>query len=145
MNPFGITERKYRKSDYQFVIGLIEKTIRKYLEKYYTWDAERIRKSVTGEHEKHTTILMMGNKRIGFYEARPEGKTLDITRIFLIPACQGKGIGTWYLKHFETLGYKKIELRVWANNPARFLYRKLGFKTVKKKDHKFHMEKIIRK
>lgn len=143
-NPFGITERKYKKSDYQFVIKLIEKTIRKYLEKYYPWDLKRLKRSVTGEHEKYTKILMIGKKRIGFYEARQEGKTLDITRLFLIPAYQHKGIGTWYLKHFQSLGYRKITLRVWANNPARFLYRKLGFKTVKKKDHKFHMEKILK-
>ena len=143
MNPFGITERKCRKSDYPFMENLIESTIKKYVEKYYPFDREHIRTTFARDM-KYITILMKGGKRIGLYEVKPKGKTLDLGRLFLIPAYQGKGIGTWYLKHFETLGYKKLELRVWANNPARFLYRRLGYKTIKKKEHRFHMEKILK-
>lgn len=89
-------------------------------------------------------ILLEGKKRIGFYQLTPRGKELDITKIFLSPSSQGKGIGSQLMKKFEVLGCKKITLRVWDNNPALKFYKKLGYKITKKENHKIHMEKNLR-
>jgi ribosomal protein S18 acetylase RimI-like enzyme len=88
-------------------------------------------------------MLVKGKKRIGFYQLTPNGKTLEITRIFLTPSYQGKGIGTWYMRYFETLGYNHLFLEVWDNNPACLFYKKLGYKKIKNKNHKILMEKRL--
>lgn len=142
-NPFGIKERPCRESDFKFFANLIEKTLRKYVEVYFPFNREHIKEGFY-KGFKEVVVLMKGKRRVGIYQLKKHGKnTLEITRIFFIPSYHRKGIGTWYMKHFETLGYKKLILQVWDNNPARFLYKKLGYKTVKKKNHKIHMEKVL--
>jgi GNAT superfamily N-acetyltransferase len=143
-NPFGITKRHCKVSDFKFFANLIEKTLRKYIEAYFPFDKNHVKQGFY-EGFKKIIILMKGKRRIGLYQiTEHNSNTLEITRIFLIPSYQKKGIGTWHMKHFETLGYNKIILEVWDNNPAQFLYKKLGYKTVKKKNHKIHMEKILK-
>lgn len=142
-NPFGITERSCKKSDFEFFSNLIEKTLRKYVEAYLPFNKEHVKQGFYKGFEK-IIILMKGKRRIGLYQLEEHDKnTLEITRIFLMPVYHGKGIGTWYMRYFETLGYKKIILEVWDNNPARYLYKKLDYKVVKRKKHKIHMEKIL--
>ena len=142
MNRLGIKERKANKKDKRFFVNLMAKTIMPLIQEFYECNrkiiADRFDQSYKG-----TIILTKGKIRIGFYQLNPKGKTLDITRIFISPRYQDKGIGTYYLKRFEALGYKKIELRVWENNPAQRLYKRLGYKRVGKSRHKIHMEKVL--
>lgn len=144
MNPFKITERKFRDSDYAFFRDVIKKTMYDIISKYKTFNSKHFKESFE-KTKKEMRLLVKGKSRVGFYLLRPEGKKLDITRIYITPRYQGKGIGTYYMKHFETLGYKRLTLEVWDNNPAKHLYRKLGYKTVKKHNHKIVMEKIIKR
>lgn len=90
------------------------------------------------------TILIKGQKRIGFYQLTEIDKQIDITKLFLSPKYQSKGIGGFLMRHFETLGYKEIMLQVWDNNPAYNFFKKLGYETTAKKNHKYHMRKLIR-
>jgi len=143
--PFTITERPCRESDFRFFAGLVEKTLKRYVEVYFPFDRSHVKKGFY-KGLKKIVVLTEGKRRIGIYQLTRKGKnTLEITRIYLIPSCQRKGIGTHYMKRFENLGCRKIILEVWDNNPARFFYRKLGYRTVKKKNHKLHMEKVIRR
>jgi ribosomal protein S18 acetylase RimI-like enzyme len=145
MKSNTITERPCRESDFRFFAGLVEKTLKKYVEVYFPFDRSHVKKGFY-KGLKKIVVLMKGKRRIGIYQVEKKGKgTLEIVRIFLMPAYQGKGIGTHYMKRFEALGCKKIILEVWDNNPACLFYRKLGYKTVKKKGHKVHMEKVIKK
>jgi len=141
-NPFGLKERTCKKSDFTFFRNLISRTLRKYVEEYAEFDFSHVRNSFKKTFSE-VKILMKGNKRIGLYQIRPKGKKLEIVRIFLTPSYQKKKIGLWYMKHFETLGYKTLELEVWGNNPARFFYKKLGYKKVKQKNHKILMQKKL--
>ena len=141
--PFGIKERKCKKSDYRFVRGLIRKTLYPYVTQYYPFDMGHVRESFN-ERMSEIRILMKGKRRIGFYQLSPRGKRLEVTRIYLTPRYQGKGIGTFYMRYFETLGFDVLFLVVLDNNPARLLYKKLGYKVVAEKKHRFRMEKRLK-
>jgi len=89
---------------------------------------------------------MKGKGRIGFYQILEDPEIEDalyIRMIFLSPSYQGKGIGNFLMESFEKLGYKKLRLLVWDNNPSLNFYKKLGYKVVAKNNHKYTMEKTI--
>ena len=140
---FDSTERKARQSDYRFFRDLVKNSLFHYIIQYGPFNFRYLRESFRRTKED-IRILMRGKRRIGLYQLTPKGASLEITRIFLAPSYRGKGIGTWYLRHFENLGYSRLTLQVWENNPARHIYKNLGYKTIAIKDHKLHMEKLIK-
>ena len=143
---FGIKEKCCKKKDYQFCYNLIRKTLFPYVSKF----VKPSKKQFDADFKKRyfqIKILMKGKRRIGLYhisEDEFEKNTLYVVRIFLSPKYQGKGIGNSLMTSFETLGFRKIKLHVWENNPAVRFYKKLGYKVIAKKDHKYLMEKVIK-
>ena len=144
-NPFGITLRRCSKKDYAFVYGLTKKLLFPHIPKYAKVSKRNFDEEFDKKY-KEITILMKGKKRIGFYHISPdiyEKNALYLSRIFVLHSYQKKKIGFFLMKHFEKLGYGKIRLQVWHDNPAFHFYRKLGYKIVSKKRGKYLMEKSI--
>lgn len=81
------------------------------------------------------------------FQLTERNKRLAITGLFLSKTYQGKGIAKYLMNYFEDLAkknnYSEIELLVWDNNPAKDFYKKLGYKTESKKEHKYLMVKAI--
>ncbi|MFC1655537.1 GNAT family N-acetyltransferase [Patescibacteria group bacterium] len=140
-NPFGITTKRCQKKDYDFVYKLLKQTLFHFIAEYFPIDKKMFDDTFANKY-KEMTILMKGKRRIGLYSITSLKNTLDIDRLFITPTYQNKGIGKFLMEYFETLGYKKITLQVWDNNPAYHFYKKLGYKVAKKKGHKYIMEKI---
>ena len=86
---------------------------------------------------------MKGSRRIGYYQLTEKNDCLEITKIFLSRTYQKRGIGRYLMESFEMLGYRDLILQVWENNPAYHFYKQLGYRKIKKKNHKIHMEKIL--
>tara|TARA_Y100000310_G_scaffold183659_1_gene183789 strand:- start:549 stop:992 length:444 start_codon:yes stop_codon:yes gene_type:complete len=147
MKELGIITRKCKKSDYSFVFNLVKKTLWPYISRYIKPKKDKFDQGFFEDYRglgyKHITILMKGRRRIGFYQITPENNLLYIRRIFLSPAYQGKGIGKKFMDYFETLGYNKLKLKVWENNPAQRFYKKLGYIIINKKEHRLEMEKRL--
>lgn len=138
-----ITERKCNHDkDYDFVYETTKETLYPYISKFLNPTKERFTEKFEKDW-KHMIILIHDNKKIGFYQLNPEKDVLEIVKIFFIPEYQKKGLGTLFMKRFENMGYKKITLEVWENNPAVNFYKKLGYKPVKTTAHKIHMEKEL--
>ena len=148
MKELGIITRKCKKSDHSFVFNLVKKTLWPYISKYIKPRKDKFDQGFFDDFRglgyKHIIILMKGKRRIGFYQITPKKDCLDIRRIFLSPAYQGKGIGKKFMYYFENLGYSKLRLRVWENNPARIFYGKLGYIIINKKEHRLEMEKKLK-
>ncbi|MBW2966878.1 GNAT family N-acetyltransferase [Candidatus Woesearchaeota archaeon] len=145
-NPFGITERKARAGDEDFFCSLVEETLKDIISAHTEFKPEVVRERF------HTSpdlmIMMKGKRRIGMYQLGFTDDSLGVHRFFLSPAYQRRGIGTWYMQHFEDMarsqGLDRMSLEVWDNNPARFLYKKLGYKRVGvSRPHKWKMEKKL--
>ena len=137
-----IWERACRETDYRFFMDLIVKTLKPYVEEYQKFDHEYVRDSFR-QTWPQMKMIMSGSRRIGFYQIEGHEDTLMVKRIFLSPAYQKKGIGKRIMKEFENLGYKRIRLEVWDNNPAVDFYKNLGYKVKKKEGHKVHMERSL--
>ncbi len=142
-NPFGIITRKCNKEDYSFVYSLTRKMLFPYVPKYAMVGKAEFDEIFYKNYRK-IVILIIAKKRIGFYHISPdiyEKGALYVSRIFISPDYQGKKIGHFLMKYFETLGYNKIKLQVWRSNPAFHFYLKMGYKIASKIGRKYLMEK----
>ena len=138
-----IKTRNCNLNDYGFVISLVRETIFPLVSKYYQVD-ENIYKERFKTDYKERKILETNGKPIGFYQIEQNNDELEIKGLFLIQEYRNKGIGKYLMEEFEKInGIKSLVLKVWDNNKAVEFYKKLGYKTIEEKDHKFLMKKII--
>ncbi len=144
-NPFGLTERKARYSDFAFFYRITKETLFPIIAEVTEVNRSRaFTKDNWDKNWKHIKILQKGNRRIGYYALVDKGGgTGYILKLFLSPAYQGKGIGTFLLKDFERRGFKRLELSVWKNNPAVRLYKRLGYKVFKTTKTHYGMRKTL--
>ncbi|PIZ95427.1 MAG: hypothetical protein COX80_04465 [Candidatus Magasanikbacteria bacterium CG_4_10_14_0_2_um_filter_33_14] len=142
-----IHTRPCQKSDKDFVLGLIKKTLFSYVAKYYKPSVKMFDDRFAKDY-KERKILLRGKRRIGFFQLKKVNKKLIINGLFLSPNYQGKGIGKFIMTYFEKFAHKNklknIELQVWDNNPAKDFYKKNGYKIVLRKNHKYTMSKEIK-
>lgn len=144
-NPFGLITRKCAKEDYFFIYSLTSKLLFPHIPKYAKVSKEDFDEDFHKNYRK-IVILMKGKKKAGFYHISPdiyEKGALYVSRIFISPEYQGKRIGHFLMKYFETLGYDKIKLQVWRSNPAFYFYLKLGYRVASKNGKKYLMEKML--
>ncbi|MPM57820.1 hypothetical protein SDC9_104643 [bioreactor metagenome] len=138
-----IKTRNCKLDDYDFVISLVRETIFPLVSNYYQVD-ENIYKERFETDFKEREILEINQKPIGFYQVKQNDDELEIKGLFLIKEYRNKGIGKYLMEKFEkTNGIKSLVLKVWDNNKAVEFYKKLGYKIIEEKDHKFLMKKII--
>jgi len=139
----NLNERKCTKKDFDFIYKIIKESLFPYIAEYFKPSKKKFTEGFDKDY-KSIKIILNDKRRIGFYQLTPEKNSLDITKIFFAKKYRGKGLGSEFMKKFENLGYSKITLQVWENNPAVKFYKKLGYKIIKKQIHKMHMEKKIK-
>lgn len=146
INGFEVFSRGCQLSDRDFLLTLYKNTIFKQVSKYYQPSIDMFDERFYADY-KEKKILLRGKRRIGMFQLTERNKRLAITGLFLSKTYQGKGIAKYLMNYFEDLAkknnYSEIELLVWDNNPAKDFYKKLGYKTESKKEHKYLMVKAI--
>ena len=117
MNKKGYTLRKYNNEDYGFIYETKKNAYKEYVEQCWEkWDdidqKNRFKESMEKTFDR-TYIIMVDNKRIGFYQGQAvNDRTYYIENICIIPEYQGKGIGTEILKSIlEKYSDKNIEIQ----------------------------------
>ena len=138
----NIKKRKCKKDDYAFVYRLMKTTLFPLIEKFQPVDKKKFDEKFYKDYGG-MVILLRGKRRIGLYEIKEQKRNLYVSRIFLKPFYQGRGLGSQIMKNFEALGYRKITLEVLENNPAMSFYKKLGYVITKKQNHKYFLEKKL--
>ena len=88
-------------------------------------------------------IIMNKTQAIGFFHGEElDEHTYEIQNICIIPACQGKGIGTNIIKNLlNKHKNKNIQIRCFKQNPVKKLYERLGFKLTKETEFHYHLTK----
>ncbi|HOP10128.1 MAG TPA: GNAT family N-acetyltransferase [Oscillospiraceae bacterium] len=126
--------RKCTQSDYDFLYSLKEKCFRWYVEIIYGWEDEYQKRALQKEMNKlidDMNIIQVGGKDIGLFTCyTDENGDCCIGLFAILPEYQNQGIGSAILK--DKLAENRINnvrtyLKTYKENPARFLYHRLGF------------------
>lgn len=138
--------RKASENDYEFFYEVKKTVLKHYIETIWGWDEDFQRKF----HEENysvdnTNIIMVNNEDAGTLEIKEDEESIFISSLYILPAYQGKGIGskiiTDFIKQAEN-EKKRVELEVLKLNVgAQKLYKKLGFTLTERDDTKYFMYK----
>jgi len=84
------------------------------------------------------TLAKEANVLWGYAHLLEQEDSMKLSKLYVKPDAQGKGIGGSLLKAMETearqRGFQRIELCVNRGNPARYFYEKSGFQVVREAD-----------
>ena len=139
-----ITTRTATDDDKGFLWELKVASMRQYVEAVYGWD-DCIQYGFfeLGFRPQAIQIIQYDQQDIGMYELRERASDWFLTRIEILPAFQGKGIGRTVIHQMVARickTGKPLRLQVFKVNPAQRLYERIGFlRTGETKTH-FLME-----
>lgn len=142
-----ITFRQAEEEDFEFLWNLHKATMRSYVDEIWGWDEEFQRDYFSNRFEKiNIELIILDNARIGAIEIRDKENELYVANFEIIPQFQNKGIGSTILKRIINISESKkkpLKLQVLKVNPAKRLYKRLGFETVDKTETHFIMERSV--
>jgi ribosomal protein S18 acetylase RimI-like enzyme len=113
------------------------------LAQWGTWDdVEQAKHFAKVAPEEHEIILEDGHP-IGCLLVRETPELLGLSRIWIAPEAQGRGIGTRLVRELCDRAARAglpLQLRCMKVNPAQRLYRRLGFRVLDETETHFLME-----
>lgn len=138
--------RKCRETDLDFIMELKRKCFKWYVEKIYRWDEDK--QLELTEKEMHDNlpdmkIIQVEGRDIGLFTLTQEKNGDCLIGMFAItPELQNHGLGTKILKdviseHPNT----RLHLKTYKENPARYLYERMGFHKYEETDTHWLMER----
>lgn len=87
-------------------------------------------------------MVIIANKRAGYLNVIKEPAPIYIVNFQLSPTWQNQGIGTKLLSRLlATHSRDSIQLTTFEDNPAKRLYKRIGFVVVEKNGMTVKMEK----
>ena len=87
--------------------------------------------------------MVLDGQDIGVLTVSDRQDALFVERLYILPAYQGRGIGTQLLRSIMARAFDRglpVRLHVLKVNPARRLYERLGFTQVRETETSFVME-----
>lgn len=139
--------RSVRPDDYSFALDLYLDTIKPYASPWMTWvDEEQRALFADLWRPDDTRVIVLDGKRVGWLEVRQTGEEIFLKQLYLDPAYQRRGIGSYVIQRLlnDWAGIaRSMALFVLKNNPAVRFYQRLGFDIVRETRTKFVMRKII--
>ncbi len=145
INNRSIEIRNSSWDDYNYCYLLTKNNMLSFYVKHnLEWKAEVYKKNFT---PKYIKILEYNKRRIGFYKLTFKEDSWYLADLQISWLLRGKGIGTKILWIIETIvkkkKYNKLKLKVFFDNPAVNLYKRLGYNILEKESERFLMVKYI--
>jgi GNAT superfamily N-acetyltransferase len=133
-------------ADLEFILDVHARSMRPHVERQLGgWDAEAQRARILASTRPQThQIVEVGGTPVGCAWIREHSGELELVRLWLLPAWQGKGIGTALLADLCARADREqlpLRLRVLRVNPARRLYARSGFGAVQETATHFIMRR----
>lgn len=140
------TFRKCTYDDLEFIFELKVLCLKYIIEKVYGWDDKDQKEKTKRELDRMINdmrIIMVDGKDVGVTTFIKHNDYYNLGLTMIHPRYQGKGIGgdiiNTYIK--ETKKYnKEIVLKVFKDNKAQELYKRLGFKTYEDDENYLYMK-----
>jgi N-acetylglutamate synthase-like GNAT family acetyltransferase len=134
----GIRLRQATVDDEPFLRTLHREAMGPYVEAAWgSWDPdvqeERFRKAPVSDHQ----IVLLDGTAIGCLLVQREDDAVILSRIWITPNAQGRGVGTQLITRICDDADRDdlpVKLRVLKINRAQRLYRRLGFEIVHETD-----------
>ncbi|HHK8526379.1 TPA: GNAT family N-acetyltransferase [Vibrio parahaemolyticus] len=131
--------------DYEFLFELKKAAEYEPVKAVFGWE-ENVQKEIHRNewNEAKPTIIEMEGAPVGSYLVQAHSEHLYFGRFFLLPACQGKGIGSQVLKTVIQLANEKslpIQLCYLQGNRVGQLYERFGFEVTSQDEQFVHMLK----
>jgi ribosomal protein S18 acetylase RimI-like enzyme len=114
--------------------------MRESVEALWGWD-EELQRRIFDERfaGQRFQVILVDDEDAGVLDVQERGDEVFLKLIELLPANQGQGIGTSIIRSLQARG-KPVALRVLTTNPrAAALYRRLGFRVVKRTPERLFM------
>lgn len=139
--------RQATAADYDFLYGLLTATMKEYIEATWGWDEEFQRQRFADHfNPAKSNIVIARGRDVGQLSVIQKDDEIFLSGIFILPAYQGQGLGTTIINDVVAQAREKglpVGLRVLRSNPARQLYKRLGFKIVEENDVHFIMSHAV--
>lgn len=130
--------RQVEGSDRQFLYRLKRACLKEYVTAIWGWDeADQWRRFVADFDPAASRIVVAFGRDVGQYAVQIETTEIFLRGLYLLPAYQRRGLGGRILQDLLSearQGRRPVRLQVLVGNPARNLYRRLGFAIVDKTD-----------
>jgi GNAT superfamily N-acetyltransferase len=113
------------------------------IERLFGWDQAREERNFAGFFKvDEVRIITADDQDVGWIQEQVENRTITLGSLYVMPAMQGRGIGTRVLDLLLARAAdqsKAMTLAVVKINPARYFYQKRGFRITHEDQHKFYM------
>jgi ribosomal protein S18 acetylase RimI-like enzyme len=143
----AVTTRPATQADYQFLYTLHKLALGPYVEATWGWDEEAQRKLFRDAWEPTANqVVVLGGEPIGCLRVEEHDDHVFVNYIALIPEHQKHGIGASLMRQVQVSAATRrvpVRLNVLKVNPARALYKRLGFAVVGEDDVRWFMESPI--
>jgi ribosomal protein S18 acetylase RimI-like enzyme len=138
--------RPARADDRSFLVALHEVTMRSYVDATWGWDDEEQRAFFDAHFDpRRCQILQVDGVDVGVLAVEELVDEICLAEIQLLPAWQGKGIGSAVVRSLAERGAadgKPVTLRVLHANPrAAAFYTRLGFRSVREIETHVYMQR----
>ena len=133
--------------DYDFTHDLTRANMAGYVERFWGgWDPVVYRANYA---RTENLIVRLDGERVGLVRLFADGDRLVLEDLQVLPAVQGRGVGTWVLGEIDRLaaerGQAAVRLRCFHDNRAYRLYRRVGYVVVEAGGHADWLEKPVGK
>jgi GNAT superfamily N-acetyltransferase len=137
-----IAPRAACNEDFVFVRNLYFETMRGMIEHLFGWDQTREERNFAGFFKvEEVRIIIADGQEVGWIQKQVEDRTINLGSFYVMPAMQGRGIGTKVLDLLLTRAADQSKAMTPAVkiNPARHFYEKRGFRITHEDLHKFYI------
>jgi len=137
-----IVLRDVTDNDFEWLYDLRTLTMSNYILESGDWFTRDSQSNRIIKEYKSIKIVRTGNQDIGMFKVKRQSDKLEIIQIQLLPEYQHMGIGSKLIIDLQIDASRQrmpIFLSVLKVNPARCLYKRLGFKIVREKEKSYTM------
>lgn len=138
--------RKCSFDDIDFIFELKKLCLKWYIEIVYGWNDESQYNKTRNELNRnieHMKIIYIDDMAVGVTTFSEEDDSYRVGLTMIHPEYQNKGIGSAVIQDYINLAEKdnkRIIIKTYKDNPAKNLYKRLGFKVYHEDSTHIHLE-----